>query len=372
LMNTKGYAAPETGKVYERISELCETAGTGQHIFQALSGVSQYHMVLGDSITALKMGEDTLQRAELSGRDDAILEAHRLVGLFTWSSGQFRRSVGHFDKVRELFNPDKRAELALTYGQDHEMSSYIMQSMPLAGMGYPDRARANVDAGIAASLKTNHVYTQAYALAGPFLTYAYMRDIDRIEAGVEKTIAFCTEHSIAYFLAYGLTAKGYATARLGGELDDGIAQMREGMALLEQAGPGLNMPQFKSLFAEAVMARGDFAEATALLDEADEPWERWGEGHYRAETIRVRGDLHRCLGDNSAGEVCYRDAIAFAQRQEAKLFELRATVSLARLWQPQGKRQEAHDLLAPIYDWFTEGFDTADLKDAKALLEELK
>jgi predicted ATPase len=198
-----------------------------------------------------------------------------------------------------------------------------------------------------------------------------MRDIERIEAVLEKTIAFCDEHSIAYYLAFALSAKGYAMTQKG-DLDGGIAEMREGMALFDASGPGLNIPHYQTLLAEAVIAHGDLDGAGALLDEADEPWERWGEGHYRAETIRVRGDLHRCLGDDNAGEASYRAAIAFAQGQEAKLFELRASISLARLWRERGKAREAHDLLAPVHDWFTEGFDTADLKDAKALLEELK
>ena len=370
LMSTKGYAALETGKVYERILALCETAGSSEHLYQALSGVSQYHMVAGDSITALKMAEDTLARAEREKQADGVLEAHRLVGVFSWSSGQFRRSVRHFDIVRELFDPDRRTKLALLFGQDHEMSSYIMQSLPLAAMGYLDRSRANVDAGIAASLGTNHVYSQAYALAVSFVTFNYMRDINHTEA-VEKTIALCTEHSISYNLAIVMTAKGYAMTRRG-EIDSGITQMKDGIALFEECGAGLFLPHYKTLLAEAFIARGDLGDATELLDQAAEPYERWGEGHYRAESIRVRGDLLRCAGDDLAGEACYREAIAFAQEQEASLFELRAATSLARLWKSQAKTKEARDLLAPVYGWFTEGFDAADLKEAKALLDELR
>ena len=147
--------------------------------------------------------------------------------------------------------------------------------------------------------------------------------------------------------------------------------MQQGMKGYAKSGAGMVVPHFKTLLAEAVMARGDLADAGRLLDEADEPWERWGEGLYRAETIRVRGDLNCRLGDDAAGEECYREAIVFAQRQEARLFELRACISRARLWQGQGKREPAHDLLFPVCDWFTEGFDTADLKEAKALLETL-
>jgi class 3 adenylate cyclase/predicted ATPase len=368
LMNTKGYAAPETGKVYERITLLCGTAGEGEQIFQALSGVSQYHMVVGDSISALQMAENMLERAEQAGQDDAILEAHRLIGLFAFSSGQFPRSVRHFDIVRELFDPARRAELALTYGQDHEMSSYIMQSIALAGLGYLDRARANVDAGIEASLKTDHAYSQAYALAVPLLTFDFMRDIDRIDAVAGEIVDFCSEHSIAYYLAFALVIQGYAMTRRG-KLDQGIRQMQQGIEDYAKSGAGMVIPHFKTLLAEAVMARGDLSDAGTLLDEADEPWERWGEGLYRAETIRVRGDLIRQLGDDAAGEACYREAIVLAQRQKAKLWELRAATSLAGLWQTQGKSRKAHDLLKPVYDWFTEGFETPDLKEAKALLD---
>ena len=197
-----------------------------------------------------------------------------------------------------------------------------------------------------------------------------MRDINHIEA-VEKTIALCTEHSISYNLAIVMTAKGYAMTRRG-EIDSGITQMKDGIALFEECGAGLFLPHYKTLLAEAFIARGDLGDATELLDQAAEPYERWGEGHYRAESIRVRGDLLRCAGDDLAGEACYREAIAFAQEQEASLFELRAATSLARLWKSQAKTKEARDLLAPVYGWFTEGFDAADLKEAKALLDELR
>jgi len=368
LMNTKGYAAPETGKVYERITELCETTGEGEHIFQALSGASQYHMVVGDSIRALKMAEDMLERAEREKRDDAILEAHRLIGLFAFSSGQFPLSVRHLDIVRDLFDATERENLALTYGQDHEMSSYIMQSIALAGLGYLDRARANVDAGVKAAFKTNHVYSQAYALAVPLLTFDFMRDVDRIDTIAKKTVAFCSDHNIAYYFALASTIQGYAMTRRG-ELDSGILQMRQGIEDYSRSGAGMVVPHFKTLLSEALIARGDLVDAEALLDEADEPWDRWGEGLYRAETIRVRGDLYRRLGEEGKGEACYCEAIEFARRQEAKLFELRASVSLARHLQERGEAHAPHDLLASIYGWFTEGLDAADLQEARALLE---
>ncbi len=309
--------------------------------------------------------------AEKNRSENAILESHRLIGLFANWLGDFSRSGKHFDIVRELFNPAKRHELALFYGQDHEMSGHALQSVTLAALGYLDRARSNVDAAIAASLRSDHVFSQAYALAIPLITFFYMRDLDRIETATAKTISFCTEHRIAYYLAYGPIAKGYMLAWRG-DLDAGIAQMRDGIAEYRATGSGVLLPLFQTMLAEMLIARGELDDVAALLDRSTDQCERWGEAHYQAETIRVRGEMHRRAGDDDAGEACFRDAIAFAQGQEAKLFELRAVISLARLWQGHGKTKEAHDLLAPVYGWFTEGFDTADLKEANLLLRELQ
>jgi tetratricopeptide (TPR) repeat protein len=372
LMNTKGYAAPETGKVYERISALCEIVGEGDHIYQALCGVSQYHMVVGDIVRAMRIGEEMLALAEKNGVEDAILESHRLIALFAFTLGDFTRAFKHSDIVLNLFNPAKRYELALIYGQDHEMSSYVFRSFALAMLGYPDRARSDIDAAIAASLKSKHVYSEAYALALPLINFFNLRDLERTEVATEKTIAFCTEHNIGWYLTYGIIAQGYVLTRRG-DLDAGIEKMRDGIAQFHATGSGVILPQFRTLLAEALIARGDLDDAAVLLDQATAQYERWREGPYRAETIRVRGDWHRRAGAAAAAsEACYREAIGFAQGQKAKLWELRAATSLAKLWQSQGKTETARDLLFPVYNWFTEGFDTADLKDAKALLDELK
>ena len=280
-------------------------------------------------------------------------------------------SIEHFDKVQELVDPSARLQLALTYGQDHEMSSYSMQSIPLAAMGYLDRALANVDSGIAASLETEHVYSRAYAMTVALLAFVTMRDARRIEDSVDDVLAYCRDNDVAYMLALSSVCKGYALARRG-ELDAGIAQMREAMELLEDSGPGLFHPHNLTLLAEALIARGDLSEAESLLDEADVLWERWREGLYRAETIRVRGDLDRCLGRADAAEKRYREAIAFARDQEAKLFELRSCVSLARLWVEQGDRDDARELVEPIYGWFADDVEAADLSEGKGLLEGLR
>ena len=149
--------------------------------------------------------------------------------------------------------------------------------------------------------------------------------------------------------------------------------MREGISKYRETGSRMFLPLFSTILAEAVMRKSDWDEARALLELSLDQVDRWGEAFYHAETLRVRGDLELFSTPENLSnpEDWYNQAIAFAQEQEARLWELRAATSLARLWQGQGKTKEAHDLLAPVYDWFTEGFDTADLKDAKALLAEL-
>jgi predicted ATPase len=372
MMNSRGYAAPELGRLYERAYALCEKLGGGEQIIQALSGICQYHMVVGDMNTALGYARETLARAEKQTGRGPILEAHRLLGLsYAWQ-GSPRKSLEHFRAVQDFYDAEQDQDLALTYGQNHLMSSYSLGACPLALLGYPNQSDVFMEKAISAAYASGHVYSIAYALTLPLVRHTCLREHSEILSGASKVIPLCEEQNIPFYLAFARLFNGFALAQQG-NLDEGIERMRDALVLYGWTGSGMFLPFFDTLLAETLLQNGEWDEARDLLTFAKQRTEEWGEAFYYAETLRVLGD-HEAFcpdADRKAAEIRYQEAIAAAQNRELRVWELRAAISLARLWQSQGKNREAHDLLFPISDWFTEGFDMPDLKDAKALLEEL-
>jgi class 3 adenylate cyclase/predicted ATPase len=373
LMYTKGYAAPEAGRVYDRVHELCRQVGESVHIFQALSGISQYHMVRGDIDRALALAEEALPQAEQQSDIGPLLEAHRLMGLHCVWGGQFERALPHLNEIRNLFEPERHRDLALVYGQNHKMSSCTLQSQAVAALGYPEQALRWRQAALTEAEQTKHWFSRAYARSLTLNTLQYLRELKLIRDAVEDAINFAAEQSIMFYLAYALTIKGWLLSQLG-SVEEGIDQMRDGLDVWRQTGSQANLPHFHTMLAEALAKKGAFDEALDLVEGSIEQVERWGDRHYEAEIRRFRGELKLGIdaGDVETAEQAFGEAIDVAKRQAARLWELRASTSLARLWRNQGKLEEARDLLAPVYDWFTEGFDFPDLENARSLLAELR
>jgi len=200
--------------------------------------------------------------------------------------------------------------------------------------------------------------------------HLYRRDLQPARALAEASVTLASEHDFQFFLAQAIMQRGRVLAEQG-RIEEGIAQLRQGLATWETAGTRYRRPTFLAWLAEAYGKAGQPEEGLSVLAEALAQVEQTGERYYEAELRRLEGELLLMQGDDAEAEASFRRAIEVAQRQQAKSWELRATVSLARLWQKQGRTDEARRMLAQIYGWFTEGFDTLDLKEAKALLEEL-
>jgi predicted ATPase len=239
-------------------------------------------------------------------------------------------------------------------------------------LGYPDQAHTRISEALTLAQKLAHPYSLALALDYGAMLYQFRHDRHRAQASTEAAMTLCTEQGFAYYLAWGAIINGWAlAAQQQGE--EGVAQMRHGLAAIQATGAALRQPYYRGLLAEACGTVGQVEDGLTILAEVLAEVHRTGERWWEAELYRLKGELvlQQAAGRGDEAETCFRQALDVAHRQQAKSLELRAAMSLSRLWQRQGKRAEARELLAPIYGWFTEGFDTADLQEAKGLLDEL-
>jgi predicted ATPase len=246
--------------------------------------------------------------------------------------------------------------------------------------GYPTQARAQSAKALSLAQQLAHPFSLARTLYYDTFLGQLRRDAPAVRAQAEATITVATAQSFAFPQSAGLIMRGWAIAVLE-QSAEGLVQIQQGLDMYRSTGAEAQRPHFLTLLAEASGVRGQPEGGMAALDEALTLVEQAGERYYEAELHRQRGELlllrqaknHPAQGsqDQHEAEVCFQHALDVARQQQAKSLELRAAMSLSRLWQCQGKRQEAYDLLAPIYGWFTEGFDTADLQEAKTLLEDL-
>ena len=252
------------------------------------------------------------------------------------------------------------------------MTCAIFAALALWALGYPDQAQQHVQVALTTAQALLDPVNQAFALCFAALLYQFRRDVAATHEWAKTAVGLSTAQGFAHFLALGTIYQGWALARQG-PAGEGLAHIRQGLTAYGATGATLERPYSLALLAEGYVNVGEIEAGLTALDEAltlvDERGARWCE----AELLRLKGELllARPAAQHAAVEACFQQAVTVAHRQHAKSWELRAAMSLSRLWQQQGKRAEAHALLAPIYGWFTEGFDTADLQEAKVLLEAL-
>jgi predicted ATPase len=237
-------------------------------------------------------------------------------------------------------------------------------------LGFPDQALVGSDSAIAEARRLAHLPTLADTLVGSSRLLSLIGDDAALDERAEELGAVAAEQSYPYWIAAGRIFRGWLRIKSGDAIE-GVALLRDGIGAYRASGQQAWMPNYIALLAKACEITGQIEEALTLLDKASQIIQSTGERWFEAELYRHKGELLLWQGHGDAVEEHYRKALSIAREQEAKLWELRAAVSLARLRRDQSRRAEARDLLAPVYGWFTEGFDTADLKEAKALLDEL-
>ena len=377
LMATRGNAAPEVGHAYARALELCQQVGETPQHFPVLVGLWRFYVVRAELQTAREVGEQLLGLAQRQRAPALLLEAHRALGMTLFLMGELTASGPHLEQGIALYHPQQHRSHALLYGRDPGMDCYIYLAWTLWTCGYPDQARTAMHKGLTLTEGVSHPLSMATALGLAACIYQGCQDIQAVHTQTEASMTLSIEHGFPQWLALGTLLRGWALA-MQGQTAEGIAQIRQGTAAWRATGAEAFWPLCLACLAEAYGKAGQVTEGLTALAEARALVSKTAERFQEAELYRLMGELLLAQAETQdtghkleEAETWFQQALDVARGQHAKSWELRAAMSLSRLWQQQGKRAEARELLAPIYGWFTEGFDTADLQEAKALLEAL-
>jgi hypothetical protein len=368
LAGTKGYAATDVGETIARARTLAKQTNRAEYLLPLTVGQWQFHLIRAEHRQALSLAEQIEEIGEARNDMAALLQGRHTHGWTRCLLGEFVAARALQERCLGLSDPAHRA-IRGGLSEDPYASMLAHLAVTLAYMGYIDEARSRLDEALSEGRRLRHVHTLANVLASAIWMDSIRRSPE-LSMHAAELLTLSTEHDFTFW-------KGLATAHRGRSLT-GSEQAQEGLALLVQGlaatratGAVMTTPRLLTWVAEANAMLRQPVEGLNCLLEAAQIIETTEERVDESELHRVRGDLLNVAGDCSAAERNYCQALGIAERQSAKLFQLRSAASLARLWRDQGKRDEARNLLAPVYGWFTEGFDTLDLKEAKALLDEL-
>ncbi|MFQ5946713.1 MAG: AAA family ATPase, partial [Anaerolineae bacterium] len=373
LMATKGYAAPEAVQAYTRARELCQQVGEPSELFPVLWGMWLLYLGQGKHEPARQLAEQCLSLAHSVHDSGLVLEAQLLLAVSLFFLGKFSQARVHFEQGIALYDPQQHHALAFRYGNlDPGVASLFYLAYTLWLLGYPDQALERENEALTLAQKLAHAYTLARGLHWSAILHQFRREWHVVRERADAAIPVAAKQGLALVLAVGPVMRGWALA-MQGQGTEGLTQIRQGLDAYRATGAEFQRPHFLTMLAEVHGTLGRPEEGLSALNEALAQVEQGEERYYEAELYRLKGELLLAQkgGSEEDAEACFQQALDLARHQEAKSLELRAATSLSRLWQRQGKREEARQLLAEIYGWFTEGFDTADLNEARALLEAL-
>jgi TOMM system kinase/cyclase fusion protein len=372
LMAAKGQGAPEVGQAYARARELCRQVGETPQLFPVLFGLWRFYLVRAEYKTARELAEQCLSLAQRIHDPGLLLEAHFALGASLLWLGEVAPARAHLEQSIALYDPQEHRALAFRLGIDPKVWYLGYAAQALWMLGYPDQAlRQNHEALILAQ-ELSHPHSLAAALFYVALTHCVLREAHAVRERAEAAMALASEQGFPHWLAQSMLLWGWALA-MQGQAEEGIAQLRQALTAWRAIGAGLAVSHWLVLLAEAYGQVGQAEEGLRLLAEALAYVDSTGERYFAAEVYWLKGELllRQAIPDEAQAETCLHQSLDIARHQQAKSWELRAAVSLSRLWQCQGKHTEARQLLAEVYGWFTEGFDTVDLQEARALLEAL-
>jgi predicted ATPase len=373
LIATKGYGATEVEHVFSRARELCAQGGNMAHRIQVLIGLFVFYELRGAVRRAQELAQEFLTIAQQQPETVFLLRACATGGQAFWLLGDLATARTIFEQGIAVYDPQRHSPQVLGTWQDSGVTCLSYAASTLWLQGYPDQARERSRHALTLSEALAHPFTRVWAAYNAVQLHRFLQEIPQAQEQAEIARTLETEHGFTQFLVLRTMLQGWALLTQG-HAAEGMAQLCEGLAAYRAKGTEMNPPYFLARLAEAYHIQGRVEEGLTVLAEAlplvDKNEERWWE----AELHRLKGEflLLQAVPDSPQAESCFQQALAIARHQQAKSLELRAAMSLVRLWQRQGKQAEAHQLLADIYGWFAEGFDTVDLREAKALLEELE
>ena len=372
LVALKGFTSLETERAWVRARELCQHVGETPQIFPALHGLWLFYMVRSELETSRELAEQLFTLAQNAQNPDLLLTAHRVLGQTMHWLGEQAAARVHSEQAVALYDPQKHASHAFVYGQDPGITSQCFVAKSIWMLGYPNEARRGIHEALTLAQECTHPFSRALALTNAAVIHEFRREARLVQEHADAVIATSNEHGFPHWLIFGTILRGWALTAQG-EATEGIAQIRQGLASYRAVDGNLQRPYFLALLAEAYGKERQPEEGLTVLLEALATVGNTGERYWEAELHRLKGELLLMQHGQKVEEAkeCLRQALEIARRQQSKSLELRAAMSLSRLWLQQGKRDEARQMLSGIYGWFTEGFDTADLQEAKALLEQL-
>jgi predicted ATPase len=373
LQIAQGYAAAEAEPAFARASELCEQLQEPQLLFTVLRGLWAYHEVRAALGKSRPLADRLLALAEGAADPVQMVQARVALTATSLCQGDPAATRQHVKQGVAYYEPKRHIFQYHLYAQDPKVAFLAIGAVALWLLGFPDQAAEDSRQAIALGRELGQPNTLALALHFGAILRQYRRETPGVRENAEATTAIAIEHGFTFWHAASQIMHGWVEVEQGAGAS-GVAHLREGLGAYAATGGATYRTYFLALLAEALGREGQYEEGLAVLAEAQEQADATGEGFHRAELHRLQGELLRrqpAASSDREAEVCFRQALDMARRQEVRSLELRAAMSLTRLCHKQGRQAEARPLLAACYGWFTEGFDTPDLQEAKVLLDQI-
>ena len=391
LIATEGYAAEAVGVVYARARELCQQMAETPDLSEVLWGLWAFHILRAELGKAREIAEEFLRLSERLPYPGLAMRGHVAMETTFFHLGEFAQAREHFEKAFSLYDPEQHRDDAFFYSQNPGVIMRCHAAWALWFLGQPDEALNKINEALTLARELTEPHGLAHALFFAAILHQLRREEPMAQEHAEAVISFAREHGLVMYQAMATIVQAWALLKQG-RTEELVEQMRRGLAALQATGTERVRPHFLALLAEAMDTDRQVEEGLRLLEEAQSLIDRNSERYYQAELYRLQGELllkqskGRSISQVPTGgkaavdaespavtnaEACFSKSIKIAQRQKAKSLELRSVISMARLYQNQGRPKEARSLLTQMYDRFTEGFDTIDLREAKALLDEV-
>jgi tetratricopeptide (TPR) repeat protein len=370
LILSRGHADLEVERVYGRAWELCGQPRNAARRFQVLIGLRRFHFFRGEVRRAYDLGEQILAQTKSLEDPALVARAHMHHGETLYRMGAFAEALDHCALGYDLYQAIGHDTHLFDYGFDVGVCCLIFIAIAQQYLGYPDQALTEAQRALSLAEKVDHPFTSCMGSVFAASLYRIRRDVARTQAAIEFALPIAERYGFAMPIVWGIGLQGWVLIQKG-HRETGIDRIQECLAGCRSLGTSILLITVLADSAQAYAQIGDVANADRALDEARARLEANGERSCDAELHRLRGEIELLRQQEGRAETAFQRAIDVARDQQARLLELRASVNLSRLWRSQNRTQEARSSLQAIYGWFSEGFDSPDLREAEGLLKAL-